>query len=349
MPGGFGHRIRRVSDTAPPASRYDYDVLPGEPTVQAKVLALVPDGCRVLDLGCAAGALDRPLADRGCRVTGVEMDPIAAKAAGEWCDEVIVADLDGFEPDLLGDRRFDAIVAADVLEHLRDPGRLLTALRSSLAPGGHLVTCIPNVAHAAVRLALLHGDFPYAELGLLDVTHLKFWTQATFLAVLADNGFTVLHIERQRADLRSTEIPLAHIAADPHVEAVLAEDPEATVYQYVMLAVPSDSLAGAEGLRSQLLARLSTERDEAARALGEGREGALASCREELARRADTIDLLRGEIVALAEEVAVSRQDGAGLADAQAQLAEVHGSKLWRAATVYRRGVDVVRRRARYT
>jgi 2-polyprenyl-3-methyl-5-hydroxy-6-metoxy-1,4-benzoquinol methylase len=336
-----------VNDTGRGPSRYDYEVAAGEDTVQGKLLALVPDGGRVLDLGCAAGALDRPLADRGCRVTGVEMDPIAAKAAGEWCDEVIVADLDGFDPALLGERRFDVIVAADVLEHLRDPGGLLTALRPYLVPGGHLVTCIPNVAHAAVRLALLHGDFPYAELGLLDATHLRFWTRDTFAAVLADHGFTVLHVGRQRAELRATEIPLAHVPADPHVEALLAEDPEATVYQYVMLAVPTDDLAGAAGMRSRLLARLSHERDQAAQALGEGREGALAACREELARQADTADLLRAEVAALTEEIAVSRQEQAGLASAGEQLAQIRGSKLWRVATIYRRGVEAVRRRAR--
>jgi 2-polyprenyl-3-methyl-5-hydroxy-6-metoxy-1,4-benzoquinol methylase len=328
-------------------SRYDYDAVVSEESVQGKVLAMVPDGGRVLDLGCAAGALDRPLADRGCRVTGVEMDPIAAKAAGEWCDDVIVADLDSFDPVDLGEHRFDVIVAADVLEHLRDPGRLLTALRPYLVPGGHLVSCIPNVAHAAVRLALLHGEFPYSELGLLDATHLRFWTRDSFVALLADYGFTVLHVGRQRAEPRATEIPLAHVPADPHIEALIAEDPEATVYQYVMLAVPTDDLAGAAGVRSRLLARLSLERDQAAQALGEGREGVLAACREELARQADTADLLRAEVAALTEEVAVSRQEQAALLAAGEQLAQIRGSKLWRVATIYRRGVEAARRRAR--
>src|SRR5205823_7166679 len=96
---------------------------------------------------------------------------------------------------------FDAIVCADVLEHLRDPAAALAAVRHALAPDGEVVISIPNVAHLWVRLSLLAGRFDYAERGILDRTHLRFFTRRTLLALLARAGLAV-------DELRVTPVPL---------------------------------------------------------------------------------------------------------------------------------------------
>ena len=142
------------------------------------VLRMVGSDKRVLELGCATGSVTKVLAQRGCRVTAIEIDPDAAQQAKEWAEEIIVGDLDTMDlPAALGEAEFDVIVAADVLEHLRDPARCLLACVERLALGGEVVLSIPNVAHGDLRLALLQGQFQYRPLGLLDESHLRFFTR----------------------------------------------------------------------------------------------------------------------------------------------------------------------------
>ena len=156
--------------------------------------ALVPtDARRVLDVGCGAGALGAALREeRGIEVMGLELAADAAARARERLDRVVEADLDGLE-DLPFERGgFDAMVFGDVLEHLRDPHRLLRNLRPWLADDGVLVCSIPNVGHWSVVLPLLtHDRWPYADAGLLDRTHVHFFTLAEAELMLRDCGFTL--------------------------------------------------------------------------------------------------------------------------------------------------------------
>jgi methionine biosynthesis protein MetW len=155
---------------------------------------LVPaEARRVLDVGCGAGALGAALREeRGIEVMGLELSPDAAARARERLDAVVEADLDDLV-DLPFERgTFDAMVFGDVLEHLRDPHRLLRALRPWLADDGALVCSIPNVAHWSVVLPLLTQDrWPYADAGLLDRTHVHFFTLTEAQLMLTECGFTV--------------------------------------------------------------------------------------------------------------------------------------------------------------
>src|SRR3989441_204616 len=143
-------------------------------------------GRRLLDVGTADGLLSRRLTERGWKVTGLEADPAAAAAGAAHCERMIVADLEGGVPPLEGE--FDAIVCADVLEHLRDPAAALAAMRHALAPDGEVVISIPNVAHLWVRLSLLAGHFDYTERGIFDRTHLRFFTRRTLAALVTGAG-----------------------------------------------------------------------------------------------------------------------------------------------------------------
>ena len=118
------------------AKKYDIVLDVEHETSHSRVLRLVGSGKRVLDLGCAHGALAAAMTARGCEVVGVERDPQAAAAAGEHCQRVVVCDLDRDDLDSLQELgQFDVIVAADVLEHLSDPGRVLELVRrASRAP-----------------------------------------------------------------------------------------------------------------------------------------------------------------------------------------------------------------------
>jgi 2-polyprenyl-3-methyl-5-hydroxy-6-metoxy-1,4-benzoquinol methylase len=160
------------------------------------VLEHVPDGARVLDVGCATGYLAAELSARGCTVDGIEVDPVAAQQARAHCREVVVGDLEapathGEVQRMLAGARPDVILCADVLEHLRDPWAVLTWLRTLSAPGGHAVVSVPNIAHWTARRALLRGRFDYADYGLLDRTHLRFFTRASAAELARRAGFAV--------------------------------------------------------------------------------------------------------------------------------------------------------------
>lgn len=155
------------------------------------ILALLGEGRgrRLLDAGAADGFLAALLTARGWTVTAVERDPVRAEQVRGKCHEVIVADLADAVLTLSGP--FDAIVYGDVLEHLGDPLSALRSVNQSLAPGGLVVVSVPNVAHVWVRVSLLLGSFDYTDRGILDRTHLRFFTRRTLLTMLTQAGLAV--------------------------------------------------------------------------------------------------------------------------------------------------------------
>jgi 2-polyprenyl-3-methyl-5-hydroxy-6-metoxy-1,4-benzoquinol methylase len=209
----------------------------------AFAVAAVPAGSDVLDVGAADGSVARMLGQVGCRVWGVEYDPEAAKIAGEWCEDVVVGDLE--ELDLKGalGRRFDVILFLDILEHLKDP---LTVLRSAidlLSDRGHVVISLPNVAHAAMRAQLLTGHFSYTPTGLLDATHLRFFDPTSVHQFLRDAGLVVLDEDRVTLPIDGTEIAVRLEELDPGLAERLENDPEADSYQFLFIAAPEGSTA----------------------------------------------------------------------------------------------------------
>lgn len=156
-------------------------------------------GRRALDVGAADGFLAELLTRQGWQVTALERDPAQAAKARGRCHEVIVADLDQAAPRLQG--LFDAIVYGDVLEHLNDPLPVLVALDRALAAGGRVIVSVPNVAHLWVRFSLALGRWDYADRGILDRTHLRFFTERSFVALLRDAGLSV-------EELVATPVPL---------------------------------------------------------------------------------------------------------------------------------------------
>ncbi|MGA3039714.1 MAG: class I SAM-dependent methyltransferase [Bryobacteraceae bacterium] len=155
------------------------------------LLASLPpsgEGRRVLDLGCAGGYLGAILASRGYRVTGVD-SPGAASACFPESIELLEADLDLGLPALKG--RFDFVICADVLEHLRRPALLLRDVRSNLAEGGRLACSLPNSGHAYFRWNVLTGRFPAEDRGLFDRTHLHFYTWRGWLELFSGAGFRI--------------------------------------------------------------------------------------------------------------------------------------------------------------
>ncbi len=159
-----------------------------------EVAALVPPKCRrVLDVGCAGGELGRLLRERGHHVTGIELVPEMAERARCHLDRVVTADVerDGFP---FPPSSFDALVFADVLEHLVDPWRVLGEAVTVLADDGVVVASIPNVQNLDVLRRLLRGRWDYRERGIMDFGHLRFFTLHSIRALFAQAGLTLDHV-----------------------------------------------------------------------------------------------------------------------------------------------------------
>lgn len=159
-----------------------------------EVAALVPSRCRrVLEIGCGSGQLGRLLRQRGHHVTGLELVPEIAELARCRLDHVVTADVerDGFPFPLAS---FDALIFADLLEHLVDPWRVLREAVEVLADDGVVVASIPNVQNIDVLCRLLRGRWEYRERGILDFGHLRFFTLHGIRALFAQAGLTVEHV-----------------------------------------------------------------------------------------------------------------------------------------------------------
>ncbi len=152
------------------------------------VRRLSPPG-RVMDVGCDEGYAARHLVTYGFQVYGIDKNPATLEKAARYYQKTILADL---EKDLTTtDGPFEVIIFADILEHLTDPAAVFQHFTALLAPGGLVVVSVPNVAHWYVRLSLLRGRFDYSERGILDRTHLRFFTLRTARRFLEEAGFRI--------------------------------------------------------------------------------------------------------------------------------------------------------------
>jgi 2-polyprenyl-3-methyl-5-hydroxy-6-metoxy-1,4-benzoquinol methylase len=162
-----------------------------------RLAQLIDDRASVLDVGCAVGYLGEFLRrNRASRwLAGIEIDPGAAEKARAHYDQVIVGSID--DPAVWDQlhRRVDAMIFGDVLEHTADPLVVLRMARPRLSDDGVIVVSIPNIGHFKVRLRLLAGKFEYEDWGIMDRTHLRFFTLKTAQEMLRQAGFSVIHRE----------------------------------------------------------------------------------------------------------------------------------------------------------
>lgn len=144
-------------------------------------------------VGCGEGFLAEQIQEMGNRVTGI--DVLAEAKRQKSFDQYVSADLEhGIDPETpaLRGREFDKVLLLDVLEHLRQPEELLQDCRCFLKTNGHLIVSLPNIANITVRLMLLFGRFNYTERGILDRTHLRFFTRKTARRMLESNGYRII-------------------------------------------------------------------------------------------------------------------------------------------------------------
>lgn len=151
----------------------------------------------ILDVGCARGYLGEELLKKNnaAKLFGIEYDASAAEIAKKYYSQIWIGRVEDVI-DSIPTKQFDAIVCADVLEHMPRPDIVLAMLIKVLKDKGILVTSIPNIAYAPVRMKMLFGKFNYEEAGHLDKTHLRFFTIETAIRMVEESGFNVINVYR---------------------------------------------------------------------------------------------------------------------------------------------------------
>ncbi len=192
----------------------------------------------VLEIGCSEGYFGAALKDDGHIVWGIETNAIAAASAESVLDLVFRDSIEAFllaEEHL--DTRFDAIIFGDVLEHLLDPARILREVSSRLTPGGVIVASVPNVAHERVRMMLLEGRWEYTPTGIMDNTHLHFFTRDTLVEL-----FNAANLNIKRFSPIILEGDAVQINVDPRTLSRFEEhitDRERNIFQFIVMVEPS--------------------------------------------------------------------------------------------------------------
>jgi predicted TPR repeat methyltransferase len=192
----------------------------------------------VLDLGCGPGWVALELRAMGHDVTGI--DSVEHPGVRDRVARFVRADLDRGIPDEIGDG-YDVAIAADVFEHVREPERLLHDVADHLTPDGTVLASIPNFGHWYPRLRVLTGRFDYDQRGILDATHLRFFTRRSFLRMVRGVGFVPV-------ETRNTGLPFSAVGLNSGstfvrvasmVDTALVDTwPTLFAYQYVFELAP---------------------------------------------------------------------------------------------------------------
>jgi O-antigen biosynthesis protein len=232
--------------------KYDFEVNISSDSTHSLILRRVSKSSRVLEFGPATGYMTKYMQQSlGCAVTGVELDPESAERAKEYCEEMIVADIDSLSwVEQLKGKSFDHILFADVLEHLRNPAEALQYASSFLRPNGTIITSIPNIAHNAVIMELLQGKFKYRPLGLLDDTHIRFFTKNSIIALLESLELCPVDWVATCVTPEQSEFEQDYSLFPQSIIDQLQSRPDGNAYQYVTVSKRKEDVTADEQQRA---------------------------------------------------------------------------------------------------
>ena len=223
---------------------YLMDQTPSHEQHNPDLLALIPrDAKKLVEVGCSSGALAREYKkiNKNCHYMGVEVVPEYARLAERHCDSVVELDIEDVDEQALHkDFSCDCWIFGDALEHLKDPWLLLVKIRKTISDDGCIVACIPNAQHWSVQAKLSCGNFRYENSGLLDKTHLRWFTRITVFEMFHDAGFEIIEEaprifnepDREKV-LPAIRLMASSIGADPEMAIN-----DAMPLQYVVRATP---------------------------------------------------------------------------------------------------------------
>ena len=197
---------------------------------------------KILDVGCSEGYLGEYFKKLGHTVVGVEMDPHAAHKATIVLDYVYKGSIQNYFKDHY-EENFDAILFGDVLEHISDPKQILEICHNHLSQNGFIISSLPNVAHAAIRTMLLEGRWNYSDLGILDKTHLRFFTKDSAKKLFEESNYEIQEIKQVHLPINLVD-KICDLNLNPQyisiVNSLISDDTEASVFQNIFLATPKN-------------------------------------------------------------------------------------------------------------
>jgi len=206
------------------------------------LLASMPKVSSIVEVGCSTGALAKAYQSQtpGAHYVGIEVDKSYGKEARQWCSSVLIGDVEEllFSPARQEDLRAQLYVFGDSLEHLRDPWSVLARVHQLLEPKGMICACIPNAQHWSLQARLSIGDWTYEDSGLLDRTHLRWFTRSTIERMFTDAKFVIQSVQPRIFPHPAAEKITKQIMA---MAKVLGTDPvvaarDAQPLQYVIRA-----------------------------------------------------------------------------------------------------------------
>ena len=213
-----------------------YDVL------NEDLFALLPEESRkFVDIGCMLGTMAKAVRTRqpDCSYIGIDIDEVYVESARDYCTKAILGDVEAL-PDEVWNTLFpsDCWILGDCLEHLRDPWSLLKKIRSNIAPGGAIAVCLPNAQHWSVQMRLATGQFFYEQSGLMDRTHLRWFTRSTRIKMFEDTGWAIEKGLARRLPANSQQQSvmeaIGHFAEICQFDPTVAKQ-DAEVFQYLFL------------------------------------------------------------------------------------------------------------------
>ncbi|OBZ13451.1 bifunctional 2-polyprenyl-6-hydroxyphenol methylase/3-demethylubiquinol 3-O-methyltransferase UbiG [Bacillus sp. FJAT-26390] len=219
--------------------KYDFNIDMLSDNSLSLILREIQPKTTVLEFGPAKGYMTAYLKhELGCKVIGVEIDAEAAKIAEVFVEKMIVCDAESlvWMKEIPTGTLFDHIVFADVLEHLRNPVAVLREASSFLKPGGTILTSIPNIGHSAVIMELLHGKFEYRPLGLLDNTHIRFFTRESVKQLIKDAGLQPIKWKSANILPEHTELQRDYSSVPQEIGNYLKKNKDAHVYQFITVS-----------------------------------------------------------------------------------------------------------------
>ncbi|MBS0232809.1 MAG: class I SAM-dependent methyltransferase [Proteobacteria bacterium] len=227
-----------------PKHVYEYDIDLDSDVAPARVIRMVDRGTKVLEIGAGPGSITRHLSSTlGCDVVALEIDPSAIEKLTPFARKVYPLDLnDASWSKVLEaeEGKFDAVIAADVLEHVYDPWTVLGGMKSLLNDTGSVILSIPHVAHASVIGCLFDEDFEYRPWGLLDKTHIRFFGIKNIQKLYNAQGLAIEHSEFVVRTPEMTEFAARWERLPANIKEAAQTNRFSHVFQVVSRAVPSE-------------------------------------------------------------------------------------------------------------
>jgi 2-polyprenyl-3-methyl-5-hydroxy-6-metoxy-1,4-benzoquinol methylase len=223
-------------------SKYDFTLDMQTKNSNSTILNGIKPESSILEVGCAHGRMTKYLKETlKCNVDIIEIDEEAGKIASQWARNNWLGEVDGniessrafAEAMSVTGEFYDYIVFADVLEHLIHPDQVLTKCKSALSMSGSVWISIPNVAYNGVIAGLINNNFTYRETGLLDNTHLRFFTYHSLKKFVEKAGFKVVTEHNLINSAKNSEFKTTYTEVPPMIASFLRTRPMGEVYQFV--------------------------------------------------------------------------------------------------------------------